>query len=239
MNQRTLLCCCLLFCTHLTWAQLSNLSTKTATSTIGNYSNISLGITALALQDVNEWTTQSAYNNLGITTEVDTERFYSKSVSIGIGTGRLATNSDFKATGPAISLAFDRHSEDMFGVDWFTTGFYIGHASYDYSFFGDFNNSVEASEVILAARYGLSISKMMRDLKEWNLPVEVYASLQLGYAFLSIGDLITIPPDLTGSDGLYSGISIGATYYFKQFGAFAEIGRTEAGLLKVGASYRF
>lgn len=239
MYQRIFLCCCLLFCTHLSWAQLANPSAKTAKPTIGNYSNISLSLTTLAIQDTDNWITQIANNDLKITTETDEEVFYDKTISVGIGIGRLATKSRFKAASPAISVAFDRNMDEMFGVDWFTTGFYIGHASYTYSAYNDFSNGLESTEVIIAGRYGLNISKMMGDLKEWKLPVEVYANLQLGYAFLTIGEFITLPPDIIGSDGLYAGLAIGAAYRINQFSAFIETGKTEAGLLKVGASFSF
>ena len=169
-----------------------------------------------------------------------TDTGYDKVLSIGMGIGRLSTRSGYKLNLPPFGISIDRAAfDDLLGVDWFTTGGYIGYARYkwDYSGFLSEEDAIKVSEFTFASRWGVSVNRMLEDLTSKRLPdnLELYANLQIGYSLISLeGEFAGV-----AASGVYVGILAGARLSLKNFGVFAELGKTEAGLLKGGVVFRF
>lgn len=130
-------------------------------------------------------------------------------ISVGMGFGRLATKNYYRTGLPAIGISIDRQAfEGLFGVDWFRTGGYIGFGTYKYGTNQEYN-SAKLSELTIASRWSMSVTRMLRDLEKLQgLPeaLDVYATFQMGYSIL-FGDEFYY--GLFGS-GTYAGLSVGA-----------------------------
>ncbi len=151
-------------------------------------------------------------------------------LNFGVGLGRYAFRSGYKLSIPPIGISFDKPAfEELLEVDWLTSGGYVGFARYRYgSNFYDWN----LTEITIASRWGISLSRLLSE----KLPerLDLYGNLQIGYSLLLWDDTYN---GAVGS-GIYAGLTAGARLFLGKVGVFAEVGRTEGGLLRAGATFK-
>jgi hypothetical protein len=164
-----------------------------------------------------------------------------KRLALGIGIGRLTTKSTYRAGFPTIGISYDHPVSDNFlNVNWLTTGGYFGYTQYQYSpteVFSAGSNS-QVTEIKFGSRWGVEVNGLIADLTDIKLPsaFEFYAVFMLGYRYLGYEDgtvlSIVVP-------SYYSGIAGGGRFGNDWVQVFLELGATEAGFFRSGATFAF
>lgn len=164
-----------------------------------------------------------------------------KRLALGTGIGRLTTKSTYRAGFPTIGISYDHPLLDnLFDVDWLTTGGYFGYTQYQYSsteVFSAGSNS-EVTEIKFGSRWGVEFNGLIADLTDIKLPsaFEFYAVVTLGYRYLGYEEgavlSIVVP-------SYYSGIAGGGRFGNDWIQVFLELGATEAGFFRSGAAFAF
>jgi len=148
-------------------------------------------------------------------------------VSLGTGFGNL---KDYPLGQPVIGGSIDRYSFDnIFGVDWFFLGGWIGYGKYKYN---EFSIEADITEIYITSRYGVSLTRILQDagkLDKVTNQVDIYALIQFGYSIVNASDFLFIT-----DSGTNAGIALGARYNWKKMGAFVEVIKTETGFAKGG-----
>ncbi len=158
-------------------------------------------------------------------------RDHNKIISLGIGLGNLKNS---RLAQPVIGGSLDRYSfDDLFGVDWFFVGGWVGYGKYKFDDNGFFDTAYDMTEISFISRYGVSLTRILQDkgiASKLTQNFDVYALIQFGYSIV-VAENFLIGVDTSGGRG---GLAIGGRYEWKKFGVFTELGKTETGYAKAG-----